>query len=331
KLGVATEPQPSTGLAAGRVRILSRRPSLAESLARHASSLGLTVLADDTDLDDANVVVLDAGSHPNTLNSLLASFGSSSVPLVVVASTAEVDARQLRVLLPDERIVLKPVHTTALREAFASALGARLRTADAEPAPPQNAHFKGHVLLVEDEPVNAAVAEGYLAALGCTSVWVSGGTDAVARIAAETFDLILMDLSMPGMDGFAATALIRQQQARATSVRTPIVALTAHDAANYRDKCLAADMDDILTKPYTFEDCARLLHRWLARGADAPVGPVRTSDSPAEKLDPALLATVDAGAVSALRQMRGGKHTDLYSKLVELFRVSSTQSLAELH
>jgi len=329
-LGAAIEPQPED-LAAGRVRILSRRPSLAESLARHASSLGLKVLADDADLDDANVVLVDAGSHPNTLNSLLASFGSSSVPLVVIASAAEVDARQLRVLLPDERIVLKPVHRIALREAFASALGAPPRAADPEPAPPESTLFKGHVLLVEDEPVNAAVAEGYLAALGCTSVWVSGGMDAVARIAAERFDLILMDLSMPGMDGFAATALIRQQQGRAASARTPIVALTAHDAGHYREKCLAADMDDILSKPYTFEDCARLLRRWLVRGSDGPAKPVQAADPVIDKIDPALLATVDAGAVAALRQLRGGKHADLYSKLVELFRASSTQSLAELH
>ena len=332
KLGAAVEPQPAAGVAGKRVRILSRRPSLAESLARHASSLGLTVLADDSDLDEANVVLLDAGSHPNTLNSLLASFGSSSAPLIVIASAAEVDARQLRVLLPDEQIVLKPVHRIALREAFASALGARPPTADAEPAAPQSALFKGHVLLVEDEPVNAAVAEGYLAALGCTSVWVSGGTDAVARIAAERFDLVLMDLSMPGMDGFAATALIRQQQGRAGGTRTPIVALTAHDAAHYREKCLAADIDDILSKPYTLDDCARLLRRWLARGGDAPGARVQAAAAPAvDAVEPALLASVDASAVSALRQLRGGKHADLYSKLVELFRSSSTQSLAELH
>ncbi len=55
----------------------------------------------------------------------------------------------------------------------------------------------GHVLLVEDEPVNAAVAQGYLEALGCTWVWVKDGQEAVARTAVERFDLILMDLSMP--------------------------------------------------------------------------------------------------------------------------------------
>ena len=71
------------------------------------------------------------------------------------------------------------------------------------------------MLLVEDEAVNAAVAEGYLEALGCTSTWVTSGAEAVACAAAEHFDLILMDLSMPGMDGFATTALIRRQESRA--------------------------------------------------------------------------------------------------------------------
>src|SRR5207249_7582981 len=116
--------------------------------------------------------------------------------------------------------------------------------------------LSAHVLLVEDEPVNAAVAQGYLTALGCTSVWVKDGAEAVARHAAERFDLILMDLSMPGMDGFATTALIRQRGAAAA--RVPIVALTAHDAANYRDACLTAGMDDMLSKPYTLEECAQV-------------------------------------------------------------------------
>jgi two-component system sensor histidine kinase BarA len=191
------------------------------------------------------------------------------------------------------------------------------------------------VLLVEDEPVNAAVAEGYLAALGCTSTWVTSGAEAVAAAAAEHFDLIFMDLSMPGMDGFATTALIRQQQGRAArglAARVPIVALTAHDAARYRDKCVAADMDDILTKPYTLEDCRRLLQRWVARAAEAPpVAPaVAASASAPATAELVPLASVDASAVAALRQLGTAKHADLYSKLVELFRTSSTQSLAEL-
>jgi CheY-like chemotaxis protein/HPt (histidine-containing phosphotransfer) domain-containing protein len=182
--------------------------------------------------------------------------------------------------------------------------------------------------------VNAGVAEGYLAALGCTSATVTNGAEAVACVAAERFDIILMDLSMPGMDGFETTALIRSQQSRANvhggEARLPIVALTAHDTARYRDKCLAADMDDILSKPYTLEDCAHMLHRWLAR-ADSSGRHARAAHTiTAAPGTSATLVGVDANAVAALRKLDAGRHPDLYSKLVELFRASSTQSLAEL-
>jgi signal transduction histidine kinase/ligand-binding sensor domain-containing protein/CheY-like chemotaxis protein/HPt (histidine-containing phosphotransfer) domain-containing protein len=333
-IGAATVPKHAAGFARGQVRILSRRPSLAESLARHASSLGLTVLPNESAVGDADVVVIDAGSHPNTLDSLLASSGPTQPELVVIATAADVEARQLRVLLPEEQIVLKPVHRIALHDAFVAALGAEPLPVDAEPAPAPAAPLKGHVLLVEDEPVNAAVAEGYLAALGCTSVWVESGADAVARTAAERFDLIFMDLNMPGIDGFGTAALIRRQQGRAdgTRRRIPIVALTAHDAAHYRDKCLAADIDDIMSKPYTLDDCTRMLRRWLASADPAPITRLREVPEPAADgaAEAATLASVDASAVAALRDLRAGKHADLYSKLVELFRSSSTQSLAEL-
>jgi two-component system, sensor histidine kinase and response regulator len=180
------------------------------------------------------------------------------------------------------------------------------------------------VLLVEDEPVNAAVAEGYLALLGCTSTWVKTGSDAVARYATERFDLVLMDLNMPDMDGFAATALIRKRAG--AQRRIPVIALTAHDANSYRAKCLAADMDDILTKPYTLEDCTRLLQVWLTRT------PARADNAVEKPQGNAVqdLAHVDAAAVGALRKLRAGKHVDLYAKLVELYRAGSADSLEKL-
>ncbi len=332
----ATEPLPAAGLAGKRVRILSRRPSLARSLERYASSLGLTVLPDTANADDADAVMIDAGSHSGTLDSLLSASGAGPAAVVVIATAAEVDARQLHARLPDERIVLKPVHRIALREALAAAFGMPAAVETHAPAE-DRAPFTGHVLLVEDEPVNAAVAEGYLAALGCTSVWVKSGTAAVARIAAEHFDLIMMDLNMPGMDGFAAAELIRKQQAGTEGgqrrTRIPIVALTAHDAAHYREKCLAADMDDILSKPYTLDDCAGLLRRWLHRAdAGTPAVVHSAAGSAAHGTDaPSTLASIDASAVSALRRLRAGGQNNLYSKLVDLFRASSANSLTELY
>ncbi len=175
----------------------------------------------------------------------------------------------------------------------------------------------GHVLLVEDEPVNAAVAEGYLSALGCTCVWVKDGSEALARNAGERFDLILMDLNMPTLDGFATTALIRQSQAGGRKV--PIVALSAHDAVSYREKCLNAGMDDILGKPCTFEECAQVLRRWIR---PASVSRIVTATG--------HLSKVDGAAVARLRKMRGGGQGDLFAKLVELFQSGSTDGMSQL-
>jgi CheY-like chemotaxis protein len=234
--------------------------------------------------------------------------------------------------MPEKQIVLKPVHATALHEAFASALGLQTRAAHESASDAAKGPVRAHVLLVEDEAVNAAVAEGYLEALGCTSTWVTSGAEAVACAAAEHFDLVLMDLSMPGMDGFATTALIRRQETRAQSVhggrvRVPIVALTAHDAVRYRDRCLAADIDDILSKPYTLDDCGRMLRRWVA-GRDEAAAPAAQRGADASSAPP--LASVDTGAVAALQQLGAGKQADLFSKLVGLFGSSSTQALGEL-
>jgi signal transduction histidine kinase/ligand-binding sensor domain-containing protein/CheY-like chemotaxis protein/HPt (histidine-containing phosphotransfer) domain-containing protein len=329
KVGAESGRQEPAPLPPRRVHIVTRRPALAESLARHVSALGLTALSDDRDraaqaASREDVVIVDAGNYQDYLRSNAEGARRPRPALIVVASPAEVEATGVGRMSGASIIISKPVHRDALYEALSTAMGVPLSAADAKtlPSAATDAVSGGHVLLVEDEPVNAAVAQGYLSALGCTSVWVEEGPEAVARSTAERFDLILMDLSMPGMDGFAATALIRQREG--ADRRVPIVALTAHDTANYRGICLNAGMDDLLTKPYTLDECAQLLRRWIGS----------KTDRPAEETEPrpsrGALSSVDPTAVAGLRNLRAGKHVDLYSKLVDLFRVSSSKSLAEL-
>lgn len=221
------------------------------------------------------------------------------------------------------------------------------RVAGAEP-PAAIPRPIGRVLLVEDEPVNAAVAQGYLGTLGYECVWTRHGAEAVAHSAAERFDLILMDLNLPGLDGFATTQLIRDR-ARGGG-RTPVVALTAHDAGRVRDRCLAAGMDDVLTKPYTLEACEQLLRRWIpqddaeSRNIDVqsveprsveprsvePRGADARTDAPGPSDERESLSRVDAEVVARLRAARAPGRTDLYGKLVELFRTGSSGALAAL-
>ena len=329
KMAAGSSRQRRAPLPQRRVRILTRRPALAEALARTVSALGLAALEDDRDrpahaADGEELAIVDAGSYPDSLRTCVDSTRRSGSAVVIVASTAEAEIADLGSIVHPDTIVSKPVHRDALYEALSTAMGMPLLVGvEAARSGPVEPLIGGHVLLVEDEPVNAAVAEGYLAELGCTCVWVETGPAAIARSAIERFDLILMDLSMPTMDGFTTTGLIRQREARLR--RVPIVALTAHDAAGYRETCMAAGMDDLLTKPYTLKECAQLLRRWVKGN------PVRPSAGPSLRSSPDLLSSVDPTAVSALRNLRAGKHADLYSKLVDLFRVGSLKSLAELH
>jgi signal transduction histidine kinase/CheY-like chemotaxis protein/HPt (histidine-containing phosphotransfer) domain-containing protein len=308
------------------VRVLTRRPSLRDSLSRHLTSFGLDVAADSNAIgaDDA-IVVIDASTHFGDLERMIAVRPSAS-RVIVLATAAEVQTHDLRVALDERMLVLKPMHRIALREALAAAVGVPSESGGISKPDQINAPaLKGHVLLVEDDEINAAVAEGYLEALGCSCVWMKRGSDAVACAASEHFDLVLMDLNMPDMDGFTATRLIRQREGQGP--RVPIVALTAHDASSYREKCLHADMDDILTKPYTLEDCTRLLKRWLEHEASVPAPDVKLA-APSSKND--ALTSIDAAAIASLRKLRSGAHADLYTRLVELFRSGSTESISQL-
>src|SRR5688500_7902622 len=121
-LGAAI-PAARSPLPSRTVRIITRRPSLAECIARHAASLGLQALPADPQALDGDIVVVDVGTRPTALGSLLAAAEGGHPALVVIATSADVESRALQVLLPEKQIVLKPVHATALHEAFASALG----------------------------------------------------------------------------------------------------------------------------------------------------------------------------------------------------------------
>jgi signal transduction histidine kinase/CheY-like chemotaxis protein len=132
------------------------------------------------------------------------------------------------------------------------------------------------VLLAEDNAVNRRLACYLLEKKGHTVITAQDGREALALLETETVDLILMDVQMPGMDGVTATRLIRAKET-AGGFHLPIVALTAHAMSGDRAYCLAAGMDDYLTKPIQAEDLRRVLacvgvagYRGRANGDAAP-------------------------------------------------------------
>ena len=170
----------------------------------------------------------------------------------------------------------KPLHLAHLLEAVRrQLLRSAADTPDAMPAPAQVAAFEHHdVLIVEDNRTNKVVAAGLLRLLGCRCTLASDGREAVEAASRRHFDLILMDCSMPEIDGYEATARIRALEA-GTGLHTPIVAMTAHAQRGDAEKCLAAGMDDYLAKPVTLAALQKMVERWLpvAHGAVSSLPP----------------------------------------------------------
>lgn len=125
-----------------------------------------------------------------------------------------------------------------------------------------------HVLLVEDTPVNQQVSLGLLGQEGINADLAENGVEALELWQKKQYDLILMDIQMPEMDGFEATQKIRESESGNT--RIPIVALTAHAMSGDKERCLAHGMDDHLAKPLTRQALVDCLLKWLPASTDIP-------------------------------------------------------------
>jgi signal transduction histidine kinase/ligand-binding sensor domain-containing protein/CheY-like chemotaxis protein/HPt (histidine-containing phosphotransfer) domain-containing protein len=316
----------------GSVAILSHSPSLVEAMSRHVRNFGLRQIAPSGRLGDpvtaAGALIVDAATHAPDLRELVAASDRRLTSLVVIASPAEDEALGLSARLAPAQIVGRPVQRDALYR------GLRYATSEGHDRPvaaagvvPRVAPMRGHVLVVEDEAVNAAVAQGYLESMGCTAVWVDSGAAAIERFRVDAFDLVLMDLNMPEMDGFETTRRLRALPAGER--RVPIIALTAHDQARFGAACAEAGIDDMLTKPYTFDACAAMLRRWLGPATDTSVEtPVAHGDTTAG--DGRNLAEVDPVVVERLRGVVAKGAVSLYARLTELFRAGSPMEIERL-
>jgi PAS domain S-box-containing protein len=165
-----------------------------------------------------------------------------------------------------------PVRASLLRKALLSQLEASggphaTPPAEHDHSPPQRSAslpFSGsRILVVEDNSINRAVAKALLARFGCHVSLACNGAEAIALAAGTPFDLIYMDCQMPELDGYQATTAIRAPDS--ANARTPIVALTASVLQTDRERCLAAGMDDHVSKPISPETLLASLEKWLTR------------------------------------------------------------------
>jgi PAS domain S-box-containing protein len=207
----------------------------------------------------------------------------------------------------------------AIVESMQRAASSALRDVVQSSLPPP-VHPPMRVLLAEDNPVNQMLALALLRRAGHTVKVAGNGRLALEAIESEDFDVVLMDIQMPEMDGYEATARIRARDAE-RGRRTPIIAMTAHTLVDDQKRCIDVGMDDFIGKPIDWQTLDRALERF-------GMAPLRTSLTPAS---PPPAAPVPRGVLDLPSFLaRVGGRGDVLQKLVLAFREQAPAQLAGL-
>jgi PAS domain S-box-containing protein len=218
----------------------------------------------------------------------------------------------------------KPVRQSVLYDCIATVMGASRSKAEQPFVTRYNAKatvkaLGGHILLVEDNPVNQEVTLGMLQLLGCRVDLAANGREAVEAVSQNRYDLVLMDCQMPEMDGYAATRAIRKSE----TCQTRIIALTANALAGDSDQCLAAGMDDYISKPFTLQTLRASLERWLPAGVEGAALPAAEEGTGA-------VGPVDAKALENIRALQAPGGPNLLSRVIGLYLSGSPKLLEDL-
>ncbi len=188
--------------------------------------------------------------------------------------------------------IAKPLGQSTLLKALTRAVGEPVEDSNAVSMAtlPAAQHRRLRILLAEDNPVNEKIAVRLLEKLGYRVEVARNGRQTIEALHSGVYDLVLMDVQMPEMDGLAATAEIRRTEL-GTARHLPIVAMTAHALQGDRERCLAAGMDDYLAKPFRLEELAEKLTSWSDRihatvaNRSADVAQPSTLAAPAPRVD----------------------------------------------
>ncbi|HIJ37900.1 MAG TPA: PAS domain S-box protein [Rhodospirillaceae bacterium] len=186
----------------------------------------------------------------------------------------------------------------------------------AEPDPKDLADYSllrgTRLLLAEDDPTNQIVVVGLLAAVGITPDIAEDGAIAVEMVGMKDYEIVLMDIRMPNLDGLAATRLIRQTSRHAD---LPVIAVTANAFDSQEEDCLAAGMNDFVAKPFQPDQLYAVIHKWVTGAGDQHLFPVALKDQDIEITLPGQIDGLDLRA--GLRRVAGIK--SLYLKTLQSF------------
>jgi signal transduction histidine kinase/DNA-binding response OmpR family regulator/HPt (histidine-containing phosphotransfer) domain-containing protein len=208
------------------------------------------------------------------------------------------------------RHLVKPIRQSQLYNCLLemrhgrTGIGDRLKMAKQIKDDAKTPALRGHVLIAEDSPINQTVAKLMVVETGCKVDFADNGIKAMECMAETDYDLVFMDVHMPEMDGLEATRRIRERQAKGNKEPVPIVALTANAMQGDDETCLAAGMDDYVSKPFDRKQIWNVLEKWLGAGASCTPDASNPDSDDEEGIDRAAQGSADAerGAGTAIDQ-----------------------------
>ncbi|MNF69633.1 Signal transduction histidine-protein kinase BarA [compost metagenome] len=269
------EDLPGAPLLGRRVAVLENHELARQALQHQLEDCGLSVTPFSTlesltngvtsahqteqSIDLAVLGITSNDMPPERLNQHIWDLEHLGCKVLVLCPTTEQTLFHLSVPNPHSQLQAKPACTRKLRRSLSDLVNPRpLRS---EPSEPLSSRAP-KVLCVDDNPANLLLVQTLLEDMGAKVLAVDSGYAAIKAVQNETFDLVLMDVQMPGMDGRQSTEAIRQWESERHCTPLPIVALTAHAMANEKRALLQSGMDDYLTKPISERQLAQVVLKW---------------------------------------------------------------------
>ncbi|OAI05735.1 response regulator [Methylomonas methanica] len=190
--------------------------------------------------------------------------------------------------------------------------------------------LSGRILVAEDNLVNQEVVKSFLESMGCVADVVNNGQEALQAACRRRYDLILMDCHMPVMDGFSATAKIREHEQATASTRIPIIALTADVQKGIHDQCEMVGMDGYLSKPFSKEQLRQLLVNWLPNLADTAVNPAPLPHPDTVSPGDTTPGPICQADLAQLRDIYDANGVSLLNKAVALYLQTAPETAEKL-
>ncbi|TCK09112.1 response regulator [Marinobacterium mangrovicola] len=264
------------------------------------------------------------------VNQTLRKLNLKSPPKVIMTTSYDTNEMQRKVGSSVDGVLAKPVSASSMLDAAMLALGRETTNTGTDKSDASDESIAisvsgARILLVEDNEINQQVATELLERAGMTVDIADNGQIAVEKINDRDYDIVLMDLQMPVMDGFEASSAIRKEQ---RFDELPIVAMTANAMAGDKERCLAAGMQDHVAKPIEPAALYHALVRWIkSREGLGKVVQVARKDTPAQEL--LRLPEVD-GLDTQIGLARLGGNRKLYRDLIRRFIKDQKDAAAEI-